>query len=131
VRVEVRSGEDAASRLRADVDTAAHAAARAFWAERHGRSLGQPAASALDDGIRTMALAHALRRGLHAISMPSWAGHDAKILAPHVPAGLIFVPSRDGISHSPAEFTSPAQIAAGVQVLMDTLMAIDAASPAA
>jgi len=132
VRVEVRSGEDARlARLRADVEAAAHAAARAFGLSVTVDPWDSLPPQPLDDGIRTLALAHAARRGLHAISMPSWAGHDAKILAPHVPAGLIFVPSRDGISHSPAEFTSPAQIAAGVQVLMDTLVAIDAASPAA
>jgi N-carbamoyl-L-amino-acid hydrolase len=131
VRVECRSGEE--SRLvglRADVEAAAKTAARA-----HGLTVTidpwdslppQP----LDDAIRAFVLAHAARRGLRAIAMPSWAGHDAKILAPHLPVGMIFVPSRDGISHSPDEFSSPEDIASGVQVLMDTIMAIDAASPA-
>lgn len=131
VRIEVRSGEDARlARLRADVEAAAHAAAGAFGLSVTVDPWDSLPPQPLDDAIRSLALAHAARRGLRAISMPSWAGHDAKILAPHVPAGLIFVPSRDGISHSPAEFTSPEQIAAGVQMLMDTVMAIDAASPA-
>jgi len=132
VRVEVRSGEDARlARLRVDVESAAKAAARAFGLTVSIDPWDSLPPQPLDGAIRALVLAHAARRGLQAISMPSWAGHDAKILAPHVPAGMIFIPSRDGISHSPAEFSSPEHIAAGVQVLLDTVVAIDAASPAA
>ena len=38
---------------------------------------------------------------------------------------MIFVPSREGISHSPLEFTSPEQVTAGANVLLRTLLAID------
>jgi len=132
VRVEVRSGEEARlARLRADVETAAKTAAGAFGLSVTIDPWDSLPPQPLDDAIRALALEHAARRGLRAISMPSWAGHDAKILAPYLPAGLIFVPSRDGISHSPAEFTGPAQIGAGVQMLMDTLTAVDAGLPPA
>jgi hydantoinase/carbamoylase family amidase len=132
VRVEVRSGEEARlARLRADVEAAAERAAAAFALQARVDPWDTLPPQPLDDTIHALALRHAARRGLRAVSMPSWAGHDAKILAPHLPAGLLFVPSRDGISHSPAEFTPPAQIAAGVQWLMDTLTALDAALPRA
>lgn len=49
--------------------------------------------------------------------LPSGAGHDAQIIAPHVPAGMLFVPSRGGISHNPAEYTTPEQCALGSRVL--------------
>jgi acetylornithine deacetylase/succinyl-diaminopimelate desuccinylase-like protein len=49
--------------------------------------------------------------------MPSWAGHDAKILCARAPAGMIFVPSERGISHSPEEQTSWEDAARGAQVL--------------
>jgi N-carbamoyl-L-amino-acid hydrolase len=39
---------------------------------------------------------------------------------------MIFVPSVGGISHSPREYTAPADIAHGVNVLMGTVVAIDA-----
>ncbi len=55
--------------------------------------------------------------GATARRMPSGAGHDAQILAPHVPAGMLFVPSRGGISHNPAEYTTPGQCAIGSRVL--------------
>ncbi|MEW9673125.1 allantoate deiminase [Ammoniphilus sp. 3BR4] len=53
--------------------------------------------------------------------MPSGAGHDAQIMAPHYPTSLIFVPSHRGISHNPAEYTSKEDLAAGVQVLIEFL----------
>ena len=39
--------------------------------------------------------------------MPSGAGHDAQMLARVCPTAMIFTPSRDGVSHNPAEYTSP------------------------
>jgi allantoate deiminase len=53
--------------------------------------------------------------------MPSGAGHDAMLVGRHVPTGMIFVPSRDGISHSPEEFTSPDQLELGTRVLAAAL----------
>jgi allantoate deiminase len=53
--------------------------------------------------------------------MPSGAGHDAQIMAPHYPTSLIFVPSHRGISHNPAEYTLKEDLAAGVQVLIQLL----------
>ena len=45
--------------------------------------------------------------GLSYKLMPSGAGHDAQDMARIAPTGMIFVPSVDGISHSPREFTHP------------------------
>ena len=56
--------------------------------------------------------------GLPARSMPSWAGHDAKVLARRMPTGMLFVPSRGGYSHSPLEHTDAAHCAAGAQALL-------------
>ena len=57
--------------------------------------------------------------------MPSGAGHDAQDIAQIAPTGMIFVPSKDGISHSPREFTSAHDMANGVSVLIRTILAID------
>jgi beta-ureidopropionase / N-carbamoyl-L-amino-acid hydrolase len=56
--------------------------------------------------------------------LPSGAGHDAQILGACVPAGMLFVPSRGGISHNPAEHTSPAQCAVGARVLARAVEAL-------
>jgi allantoate deiminase len=56
--------------------------------------------------------------------MASGAGHDAMLIANHVPTGMVFVPSRGGISHSPDEFTEPEHCDLGVRVLARTLEAL-------
>lgn len=63
--------------------------------------------------------------GLRRIRMPSGAGHDAQSIAVFAPIGMIFVPSRDGISHSPLEFTPVADIASGAAVLTEALHRLD------
>ena len=49
--------------------------------------------------------------------MPSGAAHDAQTLARRMPAGMLFVPSIKGVSHSFTEDTDEADIALGCQVL--------------
>lgn len=64
----------------------------------------------------TRRLGYAQRR------MTSGAGHDAQMLARVCPSAMIFVPSVQGISHNPAEHTAPADLAAGANVLLHTLL---------
>jgi N-carbamoyl-L-amino-acid hydrolase len=63
--------------------------------------------------------------GLSWLAMPSGAGHDAAHLAARCPAGMIFVPSRDGRSHCPEEWTDAAEIATGVHLLAASLVRMD------
>ena len=89
--------------------------------------LGDAARPAMmDAGIREAIASSAKKLGFLTMSLPSGAGHDAQNLARSVPAGMIFIPSRGGISHSPREFTAPEHIAAGADVLLATLLALDA-----
>jgi N-carbamoyl-L-amino-acid hydrolase len=55
----------------------------------------------------------------------SGASHDAAYISRVAPAAMIFVPSRDGISHNETEFTSKEQCAAGAQVLLQAVLAYD------
>ncbi|WP_141335789.1 MULTISPECIES: allantoate deiminase [unclassified Paenibacillus] len=55
------------------------------------------------------------------LSMASGAGHDAQMFQHICPSALIFVPSHLGISHSPQEYTSPADLAVGTAVLIELL----------
>ncbi len=57
--------------------------------------------------------------------MPSGAGHDAQDVARVAPVAMIFVPSVGGISHSPKEYTRPADMANGANVLLQTILRID------
>ena len=78
-----------------------------------------------DTRVRATIEETARRLGFTTKLMPSGAGHDAQEIAPIAPVGMIFIPSRAGISHSPKEFSSPADITNGANVLLQTLLAID------
>ncbi|AEG01588.1 Zn-dependent hydrolase [Methylomonas methanica] len=61
------------------------------------------------------------KAGLSSTHLPSGAAHDAQIIAGIAPAGMIFVPSKEGRSHSAAEWTAWADIEAGANTLLNTL----------
>jgi N-carbamoyl-L-amino-acid hydrolase len=63
--------------------------------------------------------------GLPFLDLPSGATHDALNAASIGPTGMIFVPSRGGVSHNPKEWTDPEQLAWGCQVLANALRDLD------
>jgi N-carbamoyl-L-amino-acid hydrolase len=87
--------------------------------DEHAPALTAPA---FRDAIR----ASAEEAGLDSIELTSGAGHDAQNVARFAPVGMIFVPSRDGISHSPLEYTSPEQVANGAEILYRAILRLDA-----
>ncbi|TWU32477.1 Zn-dependent hydrolase [Novipirellula artificiosorum] len=62
--------------------------------------------------------------GIDFLAMPSGAAHDAQIMGRMVPVGMVFVPSKNGQSHSPAEWTAWADIGAGANVMLNTLIGL-------
>lgn len=64
----------------------------------------------------------AIEQGLKWRDLSSGAGHDAQVMGPYVPTAMIFVPSKGGRSHCPEEFTAPAHVQAGANVLLGTLL---------
>lgn len=79
----------------------------------------------MDEGIQR-AIARAIQDvGFEPFAMPSGAGHDAMVMAQHVPSGMIFVPSAGGISHSPREWTDWEDAALGAEVLLRTVMLLE------
>jgi N-carbamoyl-L-amino-acid hydrolase len=79
-----------------------------------------------DERIRKVIAETAKVLGLTTKQLPSGAGHDAQEIAHLGPVGMIFIPSVDGISHSPREFSRPEHIANGANVLLHTLLKLDA-----
>ena len=61
-------------------------------------------------------LGHSVKR------LPSGAGHDAQMLARVCPTGMVFVQSHKGLSHNPGEYTAPADLAAGADVLLQVMI---------
>ncbi len=66
--------------------------------------------------------------GLKTMRLPGGAGHDAQIVAKIGPIGMIFVPSIDGISHSPKELTRWEDCTNGANVLLQAILLIDRSS---
>ncbi|MEB3294307.1 MAG: Zn-dependent hydrolase [Synechococcales bacterium] len=63
--------------------------------------------------------------GLSPMTLPSRAGHDAQEIGRFAAMGMIFVPSREGISHSEDEFTTPEECGQGTAVLLETFLRLD------
>jgi N-carbamoyl-L-amino-acid hydrolase len=63
--------------------------------------------------------------GFATMDLPSAAVQDSQQIAKIAPMGMIFVPSRDGISHSPKEFTSWQDVANGAEVLYRVILLLD------
>lgn len=74
-----------------------------------------------DQGIVAQIIQSAESAGLSYRRMTSGAGHDAQMIARIAPAAMIFVPSKDGISHNPAEFTSEEELIRGANLLLDVV----------
>lgn len=78
-----------------------------------------------DEGIRKIIGDQAKAMGFSTLSLPSGAGHDAQEMARIAPMGMIFIPSKNGISHAPSEYSSPEDIANGANVLLHTILQLD------
>ncbi|SOC40989.1 Zn-dependent hydrolase [Ureibacillus acetophenoni] len=63
----------------------------------------------------------ASKQGLPSKRMTSGAGHDAQMIARICPTAMIFVPSVDGISHNPKEYTKDTDLVAGANVLLNVV----------
>lgn len=89
--------------------------------------LGDASPVVLSAAVRSTLVATAETAGLGYRVMPSGASHDTQMIAHLVPAGMIFVPSRNGgVSHTPDEFTDFADLAVGARLLVAALLRFDA-----
>ncbi len=87
------------------------------------RSLARFEPVEFDDAMIHLVQRTADRLGHSTKLMPSGAGHDAQMLARVCPTSMIFVQSVDGLSHNIAEYTKPADITAGANVLLQVVLA--------
>lgn len=78
-----------------------------------------------DPKIMTVLEEAAASLSLGSQRMPSGAGHDAMYLGQLCPFGMIFVPSKDGYSHRPDEYTAPQDCVNGVNTLIQALLRLD------
>lgn len=88
------------------------------------RSLARFEPVVFDEFVTGLIESIAKEQGNSVSRLPSGAGHDAQMLARMCPASMIFVPSENGISHNPAEFTSAEELEAGANVLLHTMITL-------
>jgi N-carbamoyl-L-amino-acid hydrolase len=98
------------------------------WVESHSgfdmKTILEKGSVALSNRLIDTVIQAAAGENLSSIKMPSGAGHDTQSFAPQVPCGMIFIPCRNGKSHSPDEQIEPRQAAEGCQVLLRTVLAL-------
>jgi N-carbamoyl-L-amino-acid hydrolase len=75
-----------------------------------------------DDAMVELVEQTAESLGFSCKRIPSGAGHDAQMFAPNSPTAMIFVPSKNGISHNVAEYTAPDELEAGANVLLQVML---------
>ena len=118
LEVDVR---DIEMRRRDRVLAEIRAAIEAIAAQRHVEAVVECLNSdppAGTSGIVVEAIQHTCDElGLKSLLMISRAYHDSLFMARIAPTGMIFIPCRGGISHRPDEYSEPAAIARGVEVL--------------
>ena len=86
------------------------------------QTLGKHLPAPMDDYLQDLVRQSAQALGLKHISLPSGAGHDAQSLAAVCPAGMLFIPSQGGASHSPREFSEWQDCLNGANVVLLTVL---------
>jgi acetylornithine deacetylase/succinyl-diaminopimelate desuccinylase-like protein len=90
------------------------------------RTWGLPESVFHDDCIEAVRSAAVDEVGVSKImDMKSGAGHDAAWTSKVVKTSMIFVPSKDGISHNPSEYTSPEDCSLGTLILLQAVLRYD------
>lgn len=113
-------------RLFTEIEREAHAIGKSLGTTFAFASTQNSAPALMDREVMATIDRAAQSLGASTRVLPSGAGHDAQHMAHLGPAGMIFVPSVKGISHSPAEFTADDDCVRGAQVLLATILSLDA-----
>lgn len=102
---------------------AGEAAARRGLRAEHRRRQTLPA-TLLDGRIVAALEAAARSTGEPYMPMASGAAHDTMSIADRVPSAMVFVPCKDGISHSPLEEANPADAALAAEIILNAIQAL-------
>ncbi len=121
--LEFRSPEAAQfQRLNAALLDLAREQADRFALDLKLESLGKHEPCPMDPSVQDAITAACDGLRLTHVSLPSGAGHDGQSLAGLCPVGMLFVPSVDGASHSPREFTEWSDCVNGANALLQTAL---------
>lgn len=125
ITVDLRNTDEMVLReAEAMAEAAITEAARAEGATVESRRLARFEPVEFDPRVVALVETAAERRGASVRRMPSGAGHDAQMFAPNCPTGMIFVPSKGGLSHNVREYTAPEEIGLGAEILLDVVLTL-------
>jgi N-carbamoyl-L-amino-acid hydrolase len=125
--LEFRSpNEDEFNRLNAALLDLAEKEAARFGLELKVEFLGKHSPRFMNENVCTAFATACDNLNLTHVSLSSGAGHDGQSLSDLCPVGMIFVPSVDGASHSPREFTKWEDCVNGANVLLQTTLRLAA-----
>jgi beta-ureidopropionase / N-carbamoyl-L-amino-acid hydrolase len=121
--VDLRNTDEAVlKQVEAEVFAACRAYAGDEGCEISMRTLARFEPVEFDPAMIDLVESTAQRLGHSTRRMPSGAGHDAQMLARVCPTSMVFVPSVNGLSHNIAEYTTPADVEAGANVLLQVVL---------
>ena len=89
------------------------------WVERQGLAV-TPMSDAIVEALRVEAEA----TGEPFMVMPSGAAHDTMCVADHAPTAMVFVPCKDGLSHTPLEDSDTADAALAAEIILGAITAL-------
>lgn len=87
--------------------------------------LSRTAPTVCNDRLRDVLARSAAKRGYSTRPLASGAGHDAAFVARIAPSAMLFIPCRDGKSHTPEEWAEPQALAAGAATLLEAIRLMD------
>ncbi len=113
--------EESLQRLSAAIQDRCKAIAQARELQFASEITGKSAPQRMDPTLQSVLISSAEACGASWKWLPSGAGHDSQIMARYLPTAMLFVPSVEGRSHSPTEYTTSADTARGASVLATAL----------
>jgi beta-ureidopropionase / N-carbamoyl-L-amino-acid hydrolase len=123
VSLEFRAGDDSEfDRLDSALLGQAHVEAKRFGLDLKADFIGRHSPTPMSDSVQHAFADSCESLGLTYRSLISGAGHDGQSFAGMCPVGMIFVPSVNGTSHSPQEFTRWEDCVNGTNVLLQTVL---------
>lgn len=125
LHVELRHHEeDILSEMDQRVRNLAQQIARSHHVTVHIEQVIRRHVARMDAGMQGVIQAACDQRGYSHMPIISYAGHDAQILNKVLPTAMIFIPSQNGISHSPKEYSRWDDIEAGANVMLETILSL-------
>jgi N-carbamoyl-L-amino-acid hydrolase len=100
----------------------AHQEAERFGLELQAEFLGKHSPTLMSEKVQHVFAEVCDEMGLRHVSLTSGAGHDAQSFDGLCPVGMIFVPSKEGASHSAREYTEWEDCVTGANVLLQAAL---------